>query len=93
MIVGVMKIELAIYEARSLKDKRRVLKSVKDRVRASFNASIAEVAHHDVHQRGSLAVAVVGTDAGHVHAQLDKIVDAVRGRVGGGLLEYTRELY
>ena len=93
MIVGVLKIELVIYEARSLKDKRRVVKSVKDRIRSAFNVSIAEVDHHDLHQRCTLAVAVVGNESGHIHAQLDKIVDAVRARVGGGLLEDTRELF
>ena len=93
MIVGVLRIELVIHEARSLKDKRRVIKSVKDRIRASFNVSVAEVDHHDVHQRCTLAAVVVGNEAGHIHAQLDKIVDLVRARVGGGLLDYTRELF
>lgn len=93
MIVGVMRIELVIHEARSLKDKRRVVKSVKDRIRAAFNVSVAEVDHHDVYQRCTLGAAVVGNEAGHVHAQLDKIVDAVRAKVGAGLLEYTRELF
>ncbi|HRX87135.1 MAG TPA: DUF503 domain-containing protein, partial [Phycisphaerae bacterium] len=53
--VGVLTIELALYEAASLKDKRRVLKSLKDRMRAQFNAAVAEVDNQDARQRATLA--------------------------------------
>jgi uncharacterized protein YlxP (DUF503 family) len=62
MIVGVLKVSLLLRESHSLKDKRRVLKSVKDRVRNRLNASIAEVDSQDLHQRADLAVVTVSPD-------------------------------
>lgn len=92
MHVGVLTLELAIYDAYSLKDKRRVVKSLKDRVRARFNVSVAEVDHHDVHRRATVAVAMVSSDAAHLHGCFDQIVDLVRSRIGAGLLDYDKEL-
>ena len=51
MIVGIMQVELMIYDAMTLKDKRRVVKSIKDRVAHEFNVSIAEVDALDVHRK------------------------------------------
>ena len=73
MAVGTLRIRLVIRGARSLKDKRRVVKSIKDRVRGRFNASIAEVDHHDVHQSAVLGVAVVAADHAHLQSVLSKI--------------------
>ena len=63
MFVGVGKIVLHIPGARSLKDKRMVVRSFKDRVRAKLHVSIAEVDDQDAHQRASFGVAVVSSDA------------------------------
>ena len=93
MIVGVLTLELAIFEARSLKDKRRVIQSVKQRLRNTFNVSVAEVAFLDAPKRGRLAVAVVCGEVRPLHAQLDKIVDLVRGFGGLTLVDYERELF
>ena len=93
MIVGVLTLELAIFEARSLKDKRRVIQSVKQRLRNTFNVSVAEVAFLDTPKRGRLAVAVVCGEVRPLHAQLDKIVDLVRGFSGLTLVDYERELF
>ena len=93
MIVGVLTLELAIFEARSLKDKRRVIQSVKQRLRNTFNVSVAEVAFLDTPKRGRLAVAVVCGEVRPLHAQLDKIVDLVRGFGGLTLVDYERELF
>lgn len=93
MIVGVMRIELAIFEAQSLKDKRRVILSLKQRIRNRFNVSLAEVDYLNVAKRCCLAVAVVSPDSRSVHSQLDKIVDFIRRAVGVSLVTYERELY
>ena len=53
MIVGVLSVDVGVLDARSLKDKRRVLKSLKDRVRRKFNVSVSEVADHDLIKRGA----------------------------------------
>lgn len=92
-MVGVLTVELVIYEARSLKDKRRVLQSLKQRLRNRFNVSVAEVAHQDVWQRATLGVAVVSNEAREVESQLDRVVDVVRGTPQVSLLQYERELH
>lgn len=62
MVVGVVSWELHLNGCASLKDKRRVLKSLKDRLHQRFNVSVAETAHHELWQRGELTCAVVATD-------------------------------
>ena len=93
MIVGVLRIELAIYESHSLKDKRRVIKGIKDRLTNRFNVSVGEVDALDSRQRAVLGVAVVGTDSSFVHRSLDTIVDFVRRQGRASLLNYDREMY
>jgi uncharacterized protein YlxP (DUF503 family) len=66
MFVGVIRLTLHIPGARSLKDRRQVVRSFKDRVAAKLRASVAEVGALDKHQRAVLAVAVVSNDAGRV---------------------------
>ncbi len=92
MIVGVLTVELAIFEAQSLKDKRRVIQSVKQKLRNGFNVSVAEVGYGDSPKRCRLGIVTVSNESKHVHSLLDKIVDMMR-RVGGmTLLDYKREL-
>ncbi len=92
MIVGVLTIELAILEARSLKDKRRVIQSLKQRIRNSFNVSVAETDHTGDPKNCQLAIAMVSRETRPLHSQLDKIVDLVRRCGGATLLDYEREL-
>jgi uncharacterized protein YlxP (DUF503 family) len=66
--VTLLTIELQIPCSQSLKDKRRVLRSLKDRIRSKFNASVAEVAYQDKWQRAVLAVCLVGSDKHHLLA-------------------------
>lgn len=74
MIVGVCKIELYIPEANSLKAKRKVIKSLKDRVRKKFNVSIAEVELQNLWQRAVLGVATVSNDKKQVDATFSKVI-------------------
>ena len=62
MVIGVRSWELHILGAHSLKEKRSVLKGLKDRLHNQFNVSVAETAHHDVWQRAELTACVVATD-------------------------------
>ena len=91
MIVGILRIELAIHEAHSLKDKRRVIKSIKDRLFQKFRVSVAEVDNLDVWQRAVLGVAMVANEPRYVHSCLDKIVDWVRRQNSATLVDYTKE--
>ncbi len=92
MIIGVLTIEMAIFEAQSLKDKRRVIASLKQRLRNRFNVSVAEVAYVNTPKRCRLGVAMVSSESRALHSQLDRIVDMVRRTGGVSLLDYEREL-
>ncbi len=92
-MVGVLQLDLHIGEARSLKDKRRVVKSLKERLRHRFNVSVAEVDHHDAWQRCAIAVALVSKETRHVRSELDKVVDVVRATAGAILIDYSVEMY
>jgi uncharacterized protein YlxP (DUF503 family) len=77
-----MTCELHLAACQSLKDKRQVLKSLKDRLHNRFNVSAAETAHHDLWQRAELTVCVVATDRGHAQSVLreaDRLVDGADG--------------
>jgi uncharacterized protein YlxP (DUF503 family) len=63
MFVGVLKLSFHIPGARSLKEKRQIVRSFRDRVRARLDVSIAETEHLDLHQRATFGVAVVSNDA------------------------------
>jgi uncharacterized protein YlxP (DUF503 family) len=91
MIVGVLTLELVVYEAMSLKDKRRVIKSLKERIRNRFNVSVAEVDHLDSRQRATLAVAIVSNDARFANGCLDRIVDLVRTASPATLIDFQKE--
>jgi uncharacterized protein YlxP (DUF503 family) len=82
VVVGVMTWELHLAACQSLKDKRQVLKSLKDRLHNRFNVSAAETAHHDLWQRAEITVCVVSTDRHHaadVLRQADRLVEAAPG--------------
>ena len=80
--VGLLSLELHFPGARSLKDKRAVLRSVKDRLRR-LNVAIAEIDHHDLLQRSSLAVAAVGSEQRLVQRSLSSVVAEVERRGTG----------
>ena len=71
--VGVLKIDFHISESGSLKEKRSVLRQIKDKIRHKFNVSIAEVDNHDKWQLASFAVASVSNDKKHLDATLNII--------------------
>lgn len=91
MHVGVLQIELLIRASESLKDKRRVVKSVKDRLHREHLVSVAEVATQDHHRVATLGVAVTAEQAPRCAAVLDSIVQKLHDRAsrsGAGELTY-----
>ena len=78
MIVGSLRVRLLVRESRSLKDKRQVVRSIKDRLRNAYNVSVAEVEAADHRQLVVLGVAMVSNEAGHVRAALEQVVSALR---------------
>jgi uncharacterized protein YlxP (DUF503 family) len=78
MVVGVLTLKLMVPGSHSLKDKRRALRGIKDRLRSQFNVSVAEVDAHDVWQTAVLGVAAVGVDRAYVEGLLDSVISLVR---------------
>ena len=76
----------------SLKDKRQVVKSLKDRIAHGHNVSIAEVGALDEHRRSILGVAMVSNDKRYVEGALSKLVDFIRMAPQASLIDYQIEL-
>jgi hypothetical protein len=93
MVVGVLEFRILVRESQSLKDKRRVVKSLKDRISHRFSVSIAEVGSLDHWQLGELGAAVVSNDVGHATEVLSKVVEFVRKSVVAELVDYSIETY
>ncbi len=92
MTIGVLQLELTVPDAMSLKDKRRVVKSIKDRIAHAHNVSIAEVGALDEHRRAILGMAMVSNDARYVEGALSKLVDFVRAVPQVALQDYQIDL-
>jgi uncharacterized protein YlxP (DUF503 family) len=92
MVVGVCTVELLIPESQSLKDKRQVLHSVKDRLRGKFNLSIAEVDGQDLWQKAVLGMACVANDGGHVEQVLEQALNVIKGMPTIEIVRVHREL-
>ena len=92
MTVGVLQLELSVPDAFSLKDKRRVVKSLKDRIAHGHNVSVAEVGALDEHRRAIVAIAMVSNDSRYVEGALSKLVDYVRLDPSAVLNDYQIEL-
>ncbi|MBI3945135.1 MAG: DUF503 domain-containing protein [Armatimonadetes bacterium] len=92
MIVGTLRIELAIPGANSLKDRRQVVKSLVEHLRNQFHVSVAEVDDPQVWRRANVGVACVANETAFVNRVLDKVVDAVRGDPRVSLIDYEMEI-
>ncbi|HKI94335.1 MAG TPA: DUF503 domain-containing protein [Gemmatimonadales bacterium] len=68
--MGLVTWDLHLNGCQSLKDKRRIIKSLKDRLHNTFNVSVAETGHHELWQRAELTCAVVASDQRHVEQVL-----------------------
>jgi hypothetical protein len=79
VVVGVRTWELHLAGCQSLKDKRRVVRSLKDRLHDRFNVSVAEVDHQDAWQRAALAASVVSTERRHAEEVLGSCDRLVAG--------------
>jgi len=75
MVVGIGIITFRLYGCRSLKEKRRVVKSLVRKVQNSFNASVAEVGAHDIYQKAEIGFSMVGTDQRYINSKSDKMLN------------------
>jgi uncharacterized protein YlxP (DUF503 family) len=92
MVIGVLQFELLIPGAGSLKEKRAVVRSVKDRLHREHQVSVAEVARQDNVQIAVLAVAVAGSDGARIGQILDRISNKLRSLRNAELGETFREI-
>lgn len=92
MVVGVLRLAFHIPHARSLKDKRSVVRRFRDRIRARFDVSIAEVGAQDSHQRAIFGVAVVSSDGAVCDAVLEKVAREAESQPEAVLTDQSLEL-
>lgn len=92
MHVGILQLDIFIPESRTLKDKRRVVRSLKDRIAQSHNVSVAEVSRLDEYQRSIIGIAMIGNDKRYIEGGLSRIVDLVRINGNINLLDYKLEM-
>ena len=93
MLVAGCSWDLSLAECRSLKDKRRVVKSLKDRLRKRFNVSVAETAYQDAWSRAELSVALVGSDGRYAESVLSKVDRMLEGESRVVILSSKREFF
>jgi uncharacterized protein YlxP (DUF503 family) len=74
MVVGTLKVEFHLPDNRSLKGKRKVVRSMVDKVKSKFNAAIAEVGSNDKWQKIELGITAVGNDRRHIDSSLNHIL-------------------
>ncbi|HBC30052.1 MAG TPA: DUF503 domain-containing protein [Clostridiales bacterium] len=74
MIVCSCEIEILIYSSNSLKEKRQVVKSIIERIKSKFNASVAEVGYNELWNRAAIGIAVVSNNRSLCDASISKIV-------------------
>lgn len=92
MPVGLLTLELHIPDAQSLKDKRQVLRSLKDRLRRQFNVAVAEMEHHDVWQRSVVGVVTISNEEKHLREVLQKALDEADRILGSFLINQSVEI-
>jgi uncharacterized protein YlxP (DUF503 family) len=89
VILGSMAAQLYLYGIVSLKDKRKIVKSLIGRLKSRFNISISEVGHNDSKSSALIGIAIVSNDSRFINQQFDKIIDFLRadGRFSLGTVE------
>jgi uncharacterized protein YlxP (DUF503 family) len=92
MPVGLLTLELHIPDAQSLKDKRQVLRSLKDKLRRQFNVAVAELDHQDLWQRSVVGVVTLSNEEKHVKEVLERALDEADRILGSILINQAIEI-
>src|SRR5687767_12642003 len=93
MYVGIVKLAIAIPNAHSLKEKRMVIRRVKDRVRERLHVAINEVGELDVWQRAELGCAIPSADRGKALELVDQVVREVMSASGGQVIAVAKDTW
>ncbi len=92
MVVGIMEIDFKIFNTRSLKDKRRVVKSLIDKTKNLFNVSISEVDNNDMINYSTVGLACVSNSSRFVESLMDKILEFYDGNYDIEIVSARKEL-
>lgn len=90
-VIGVLTLELRLANSHSLKDKRHVVKGLKERLRNKFNVSVAEIDYLDLWQRAAIAAVTVSADHGHAERVLQSVESEAASLLGPDLAGVTLE--
>ena len=89
--IGVLTLELRLESSHSLKEKRHVVQSLKDRLRHKFNVSVAEIDHQDLWQRSTIAAVTVSSARENAEKVLRSVEEEAAGLVGSALVDSAVE--
>ncbi len=92
MITGICNIKIRIFEAKSLKEKRKVIKSLMGRLKSRFNISIAEVGSNDSWQIAEIGFSTVTNNSDHAREILSKVINFIDGDSRVEIVEQNMEL-
>ena len=90
--IGILQFTLEIPYAVSLKEKRSAVKALKDRLRRSFNVSLAEIEDLDEHTVATLGAVVAGSEPAHVNSTMDHLVNELQDWRDGSLVDHQLEI-
>jgi uncharacterized protein YlxP (DUF503 family) len=93
LVVGILKLSLYIHDNHSLKEKRKVVKSIAAKTHKRFNISIAEVGSNDKWQMLELGISTVGNDRRFVNSVLDNILSYVDSLYLGEIIDSNIEIF
>ena len=93
MRVGTLEVRLSLPGVNSLKEKRQILRSLKDRIRGKFNVAVAEVDYQDVWRTACLGVVTVANDGQFVDSVLSKVSDMIRRHRNVTVVDYDLEVF
>ena len=92
MIAGTGKIIFRLHDCRSLKSKRKIVKSIISRISNSFNISVAEVGSNDIHQRAEIGFALIGNDQRLINSKIDKVFNFVEELNAAEIIDSEMEI-
>jgi uncharacterized protein len=92
MVIGFGTVTLRMADCHSLKEKRKIIKSIISRSQNSFNASIAEVSLNDVHQQGQIGFAMVGNDRRFINSTMDKLFEFIENLQMADIIDSSLEI-
>lgn len=93
MVVGLCELRFRLHGARTLKEKRAVVRKIVDRTRARFTVTVAEVGNNNAHEHARIGLAVLGSDSRNVESVVDRVIAAIEEMYIADLQGVEREIF